>query len=282
MEVKVESPRTPFAVKTARSPSVEKMPGHMLLARLGKRVLRPGGRELTGRLLDHLSIGAQDDVVELAPGKGATSRLVIEFVPNSYVGVEADADWAYELNAKLGSGIPFEAGVRHGNARDTGLAPGSASVVFGEAMLTMLSDDHKCAVLGEAARVLRQGGRYGIHELCLRPDDLDEVTKSEIRLELTRSIHVGARPLTVAEWSELVESAGLRVVAVDTAPMHLLEPGRVLADEGLAGAARILANVLRDRPARQRVVAMRRTFRRFEGQLAAVAIVAEKPLETQP
>ena len=29
----------------------EKMPGHWVLARLGKRVLRPGGMELTRRML---------------------------------------------------------------------------------------------------------------------------------------------------------------------------------------------------------------------------------------
>ena len=33
-----------------------KMPGHWLLARLGKRVLRPGGRELTRQMLDSINI----------------------------------------------------------------------------------------------------------------------------------------------------------------------------------------------------------------------------------
>ena len=47
-----------------------KMPGHWLLARLGKRVLRPGGRELTRQMLNGLCIKASDDVVEFAPGLG--------------------------------------------------------------------------------------------------------------------------------------------------------------------------------------------------------------------
>ena len=33
----------------------DKMPGHWLMARMGKRVLRPGGRELTEVMLRHLS-----------------------------------------------------------------------------------------------------------------------------------------------------------------------------------------------------------------------------------
>ena len=38
----------------------DKMPGHWLLARLGKRVLRPGGRQLTSRMIEALSIGPFD------------------------------------------------------------------------------------------------------------------------------------------------------------------------------------------------------------------------------
>ena len=37
-------------------PPVEKMPGHWLLAKMGKRVLRPGGLELTERLLSELAV----------------------------------------------------------------------------------------------------------------------------------------------------------------------------------------------------------------------------------
>ena len=55
----------------------EKMPGHWLLARLGKRVLRPGGRQLTHRMIEALSIGPSDAVIEFAPGLGETARLAL-------------------------------------------------------------------------------------------------------------------------------------------------------------------------------------------------------------
>lgn len=42
----------------------EKMPGHWLLAQMGKRVLRPGGIELTWKMLDALQIGKDDHVVD--------------------------------------------------------------------------------------------------------------------------------------------------------------------------------------------------------------------------
>ena len=78
------------ATLPAQSVPVERMPGHWLLARLGKRVLRPGGRELTDRLLAGLSIGSADDVVEVAPGLGSTTELVLAAQPRSYVGVDRD------------------------------------------------------------------------------------------------------------------------------------------------------------------------------------------------
>jgi hypothetical protein len=54
-----------------------KMPGHWLLLRLGKRVLRPGGVELTRRMLDGLNIQANDDVVEFGPGLGVTAGMAL-------------------------------------------------------------------------------------------------------------------------------------------------------------------------------------------------------------
>jgi hypothetical protein len=42
---------------------IEKMSGHWLLAKLGKKVLRPGGVTLTQKMLSMLNITSNDDVV---------------------------------------------------------------------------------------------------------------------------------------------------------------------------------------------------------------------------
>src|SRR5947207_2992218 len=72
----------------------DKMPGHWLLARLGKRVLRPGGRKLTRRMIEALNIGPSDSVIEFAPGLGETARLTLHKKPASYTAVERDKDAA--------------------------------------------------------------------------------------------------------------------------------------------------------------------------------------------
>ena len=161
-------------------------------------------------------------------------------------------------------------------AEETGLPDASASVIYGEAMLTMQTAANKAAIVAEAARVLRPGGRYGIHELALEPDDLDETTRSQIQQDLSAAIHVGARPLTASEWRGLLAAHGFGVEAQVSAPMHLLEPTRFIRDEGLARTLRFVWNVARTPAARQRIRAMRATFQRYAERLAATAIVAVK------
>jgi SAM-dependent methyltransferase len=250
-----------------------KMPGHWLLARLGKRVLRPGGLELTRALLSDLAIGGTDDVVELAPGLGMTARLLLDRRPRSYRGIERDADAARWTMQQL-SGRDVD--VRVGAAEQTGLADGSASVVIGEAMLTMNPQPHRERIVAEAFRILRAGGRYGVHELAVVPDQAPAEVRRDIEAALSRSIHVGARPMIESEWRALFERAGFSDLKVRFSPMHLLEPRRVIADEGLPRTLVILKNLMLDGEARRRVLAMRQVFRRHGRHLAAISLVGRK------
>ena len=250
-----------------------KMPGHWLLARLGKRVLRPGGRELTRQMLNGLCIKSSDDVVEFAPGLGFTAQLTLEQKPASYRAVERDEAAATAVRRYLtGSNQTCLIG----RAETTGLPNTTASVVYGEAMLTMQTPGKKKQIVQEAFRLMKPTGRYGIHELCLVPEDLDENTKQEIQKALTDAIHVGARPLTVPEWRTLLEAEGFIVHTQAIAPMHLLEPKRLIQDEGFWGALRFVRNVLGDSEARHRVKTMRKVFQTYEENLAAIMLVAVK------
>jgi hypothetical protein len=261
----------PGAAK-AHDTSDSKRPGHWLLAKMGKRVLRPGGLELTNQLLAALDIQSTDHVVEFAPGLGVTARLVLQRNPVHYTAVERDSAAADTVRKYL----PARHACILGSAEETELPPGCASVVFGEAMLSMQPATTKRRIVQEAVRLLRPDGRYGIHELCLVPDDADEKLRATIQQELSREIHVGVRPLTHLEWCELLAAEGLQVDAVATAPMHLLEPRRLLQDEGLFGAMQFAWNVARNPLARQRVLGMRRMFRKYRDHLAAIALVGRK------
>ena len=188
--------KTPSVPGTDRP--ADKAAGHWLLAQLGKKVLRPGGRETTNWLL--------------------------------------------------------------------------ARALGGD----MQTDKHKLEIMREAARLLRPGGYYAIHEMSLVPDYLRPELKEEIQKDLARTIRVNARPLTVAEWTALAEEAGFEVLDVYQTDMALLEPKRLLADEGAAGVAKIAFNLARKPQIRERVLGMRGVFRRHADHIGAIGLILRK------
>lgn len=154
--------------------------GHWLLARIGKHVLRPGGKKLTERMLANADIAGKD-VVEFAPGLGLTTRAILERDPKSYRGVDRDQQVVDIISKLTSEKATIPASCVQRDAADTGLESNSADVVIGEAMLTMQTERGKQAIIGEAFRLLRAGGTYSIHELGLQPDNLDESVKDEVR-----------------------------------------------------------------------------------------------------
>ncbi len=249
--------------------------GHWVLAKLGKRVLRPGGRELTNRLVEAAEPSSADRIVELGPGIGATARLLLEVSPRSYTAVDPEPKVESAMRPLL-AGAPDATFVAAG-ADATGLADGCADLVIGEAMLTMQSPRGKAAIVAEAARLLAPGGRYAVHELAIVPDNAPDVLAESIGRALSQSIHVNARPLRRGEWESLLDEAGLRVTWHGDAPMALLEPRRLIADEGVLGFLKFAFNLLRKPDARRRVLNMRRVFRQNAGHLGAIGLVATKP-----
>ena len=251
---------------------VEHMQGHWVLARLGKRVLRPGGEGLTKRMLAHAPVAGRK-VVEFAPGLGRTTRLIMQEAPSAYTGVDRDAQVASIIGplAESVGGTCLNA-----DAADTGLPEGEADVVVGEAMLTMQSERGKRAIIAEARRILKPGGLYAIHEMGLTPDDVPDGVKDAVRRDLAKAIRVNARPLTDGEWRALLESEGFEVVWGGGAPMALLGVRRNLADEGVGGVLRIMRNLLTHPDLRGRVLDMRRVFSKYGDTLDGVAFVARR------
>ena len=252
---------------------ISKAQGHWVLAKMGKKVLRPGGRELTNKLVEGLSISSTDDVVEFAPGLGYTASLAISKRPKTYTGVDADLEAAKRLR-----GIINHNGYQiiHGSAAETPIDTGCKSKVYGEAMLTMHADHRKSEIIKEAHRILKKGGLYAIHELGLTPNTISDELKATIQKDLAVAIKVNARPLTQQEWSELLEKEGFRIKSIDTNAMHLLEPSRIIQDEGFFGALKIGFNILTHSDARKRIVEMSKIFRKHAKHMNSIAIVAEK------
>jgi hypothetical protein len=252
-----------------------------LLAKLGKKVLRPGGKKLTNWMIDNAN-PTNKRVVEFAPGLGITAAEILDRNPKTYTGVDQDPDaaTATTLSTKQARlGIPTE--VINGVASDTGLPAGSADLVVGEAMLTMQGEKGKAAIVSEANRILATGGRYAIHELLLTPNNVDQTVADNLRKALATTIKVNARPLTATEWSELLENNGFKVLSIKVAPMGLLQPKQMIEDEG-PRVLKIMFNLARNPQARKRVLAMRKVFSENAQNLGAISIIAEKISDVKP
>ncbi|WP_336250369.1 class I SAM-dependent methyltransferase [Stomatohabitans albus] len=260
---------------TRSGPEEKRLQGHWLLAKMGKRVLRPGGIELTRRLIEHAKPSPQDRVVEFGPGVGRTAEIILETMPKSYRGIDPNKEGTPQLRRVLAD-YP-QAELVAADAKATGLPDESADLVVGEAMLTMHSEEEKLAIMGEAFRILAPGGRYAIHELGFCPDDVPSEVEEDVARALSRTIKVGARPLTSKNWQRLLIETGFEVEYTDANPMALLEPGRLIEDEGLGGFLRFVFNVMRNPSARERILAMRSVFRAHQENINAVAFVARKP-----
>ena len=247
--------------------------GHWILAKMGKKVLRPGGKELTLKLIDNLKISSQDSVVEFAPGMGYTASFLLKQNPKNYTGIELNEEAAHKLKKYIKA---ENHSILNTTAANTGLEEASADKVIGEAMLTMQADHRKSEIIGEAYRILKKGGLYGIHELGLMPNEIESKVKENIQRKLAQTIKVNARPLTQNEWCEILEKEGFTIKHVFEAPMHLLEPKRVLSDEGFLRTLKIGFNVLTHPKAKKRIMQMRSVFKEYEQQMTAFTIIAEK------
>ncbi|MBX3250728.1 MAG: methyltransferase domain-containing protein [Myxococcales bacterium] len=255
----------------------ERVPAHRLMAQLGKTVLRPGGVGATEALLDQLDVGPEDDVVELRPGPGATARRVLLRGPRSYVGVERDAA-TRSLTIAAIAGREGETRVRvvRGDVTALDLRGGVASVLLCEAVMSMHERTSQVRVIAEAARLLRDGGRLGIHELAFHDERVPERVRAQVQRELSEVVQVPVHVETPGAWQRLLEGRGFAPERVSLAPIRLLEPDGLLRDEGLLGATRFSLNVARDPIARRRIDALRRIFRRHQDLLRAIVLVGRR------
>src|SRR5690606_11865009 len=105
---------------------------------------------------------------------------------------------------------------------------------------------------------------------------LNENVKAPIQKDLAFAIKVNARPLTENEWKQLLEKEGFKIKTSETNSMSLLEPKRMIADEGFFRFLKIVFNIITTPQARKRILQMRRTFKKHQQHINAIAIVAEK------
>ncbi len=167
--------------------------------------LHPGGLELTEELARLCSIEEGTKVLDVACGTGETACFISEKFGAQLHGIDRSDQMIRRAEAKAQSRnlrIVF----RKADAASLPFADSAFDVAICECTLCFLEKER---VLGEMARVVRPGGRIGIHDLCWKEGTPDELKRTLAEIEREK-------PETLEGWEWLFRHAGLTdIKAVD-------------------------------------------------------------------
>lgn len=251
----------------------DKLAGHVFLARMGKKLLRPGGREATQRLFELAGLRPDERVCEIATNRAVTAIELAERFGVRVDGVDASPEFLAIAQENIAArGLTNRIHVHPGKGQELPFEDGAFDAVIAEAVITMLPLEQKLATLREAARVLRPGGRLVFHELSWQTP-----SPRDLRRGLIQTIVHPAWPLTLDEWRELASQVGLRPEGLQTGSMSLMSLRGLLRDEGLAGVVGMAWNILHTPGAWARFKNMAGFFHSHRREFSYVVMKAVKP-----
>jgi SAM-dependent methyltransferase len=209
---------------TLTGDQVRKLDPYAFLAVLGKRVIHPGGRASTDRLLELAAVTPGQRVLDIGCGVGTTAiRLAQEFGAQV---VAADIAQLMRERAEANvsaARLAARVSVEDADIRSLPYPDDSFDVVVAEAV-TMFVTRHRAAA--ELARVTRPGGRMLATEFYWREPPTDEA-----REVFLGQLCPGMRFDSIEEWTAIYGNAGLVDVQAESGPFEMMTARGFLADE---------------------------------------------------
>ncbi|MGH7903109.1 MAG: class I SAM-dependent methyltransferase [Candidatus Dormibacteraceae bacterium] len=170
--------------------------------------MHPGGDALTEHLGELIGLGAADDVLDVASGRGRSAMLLARCFGCEVTGIDyGSAAVAQATSAARVAGLEDRVRFRTADAEALPFPSGSFTAAICECAFCTFPS--KPAAAAELARVVRPGGAVAISDLTRRaplPPDLDGL------LSWVACV-ADARP--EAEYAGLLEAAGLGVEVVE-------------------------------------------------------------------
>lgn len=245
--------------------------GHQVMAAAGKKILRPGGKAATEQMFEWAGFKPGETVLELAASFGYSAIALAKRYGVRVVGVEKNPASVARARANIQTaGLEAQVQVLEGDIFHLEQVPGQFDYVLAEAILTMQSAPGKAKILQGIHDRLNPGGKFLSHELLVNDRE------AEIHRALAAAIRVNATPLSEVDWISAYETAGLHVLNHQTGAMGLLNPTRIIQDEGWIDGIKFFWNALRHRQIRDRILTMRQVFKRYKQELGYIIFCAKR------
>ncbi len=249
---------------------MKKVAGHELLARVGKKKLRPGGKEATDWLIEHAKLNKDKKVLEVACNMGTTLIEIVKTYDLDIIGVDMSKDALEKAQQNIkNENLESKVKLVNADARDLPFEDESFDVVINEAMLTMLNHDDKQKAINEYFRVLKKGGILLTHDVNLPHEDPEFIKK------LRNVIAVPASPLNENNWKKLFEKAGFSEITTKAGKMIFMSEKGLMKDEGYDGMMKMYENAAKD-PNYQQFIEMKKFFVENEDEMNYIAVVSQK------
>ncbi len=266
--------RKPFLkvvdLNTRRENNMKKVQGHELLAKLGKKRLRPGGVEATNWLIEQGGFSKDKKVLEVACNMGTTLIDIAGKYACDITGVDmSDEALSNAKDNVKAAGLEDKIHLLKADAMSLPFADETFDIVINEAMLTMLSNQNKETALGEYYRVLKKGGLLLTHDINVLGEVPDVVS------ELRNVIHVPAVPLKECDWIQLLEKTGFTDIKSKSGEMTLMSDKGMIADEGEEGMKLIHENAKKD-PHFEQFSQMKEFFEKHKDKLYYIVFCSKK------
>ncbi len=243
--------------------------GHQVMAAAGKKILRPGGKAATEQLFQWAEFKPGDTVLELAASFGHSAIALAKRYGVKVVGVEKNPESVARARANIrAAGLEEQVMVMEGDVFHLEQIPQQFDYVLAEAILTMQSIPGKISILQGIHDRLKPGGQFLSHEL------LANDREDEIHWALATAIRANSTPLSEANWVKTFDIAELQVLHQQTGTMGLLNPTRIIQDEGLPDAMKFFWNVFTQPMVRDRLLTIRRVFKQYDRELGYIILCA--------
>lgn len=242
---------------------------YALLAVVGKRVIHPGGRASTDRLLGWADVQPGERVLDIGCGVGTTAIRIAREREAQVTAADVSPLMRRRATANVSAaGLSGQIRVDAADILALPYADEEFDAVVAEAV-TMFVDRRRAAA--ELARVTRPGGTVLATEFYWR-----RPPTAEARQIFLGELCPGLRFDSIEEWADIYAGAGLVDVRTEAGPFAMMTPRAFLADER-AHAAVVLLRVLSRPVYLRRMMWLMPRMARAVPYLGYVAVMARKP-----